>query len=320
MTIGILIFSHPTEDQHTCCDRLEEAIVKRGHNIVKLYEPFLSFISPPLTRGDKGGSAIRILHQSNPLPPIDVIICRPNFIAEPSLHTYAPDLLAQAGYRVVNGGAAILGGKNKIAQHVMCSAHNIPCPRWGIIQKSDDALAIAREIGFPVILKVAFGTHGKGVFYAQDSETLQPIVEYLAVRDHNPIIIEEFVAEAGRKDLRIFLLGGEVVAAMERMAPEGDVRANTSNGGTGAPVVLGQAEHDLAVRAAKLFSLDIAGVDIIRSNRGPLLLEVNANPGFKELERVTGVDVAGAIVDFVSTKSSPFPKGRSALSSRSKRE
>jgi ribosomal protein S6--L-glutamate ligase len=231
---------------------------------------------------------------------MDVIICRPNFIEEPSLRTYAPDLLAQAGYRVINGGVAIMNGKNKITQHVLCSANGIPCPRWGIIQKSEDALAIAREIGFPVILKVAFGTHGKGVFFARDPETLQPIVEYLAVRDRNPIIVEEFIAEAGRKDLRAFLLGGEILTAMERAAPEGDVRANTSNGGIGTPIELSRAEADLAMRAAKLFSLDIAGVDIIRSNRGPLLLEVNANPGFKELERVTGMDVAGAIVDFVS--------------------
>ena len=292
MTIGILIFSNPTEEQHSCSEMLEEAIIRRGHVCVKIYEPFLTFQSCK----DK----ITIKHQANPLPILDVIICRPNFISEPSLHLYAPEIFALNGYRVINGLSAIKAGKNKIAQHIAFEKNKIPCPRWGVAQKSEDVVALANEIGYPVVLKVAFGTHGKGVFFTDKQETLKPIADYLAVRDRNPIIVEEYIAEAKRKDLRVFIVCGKIVAAMERSAPDGDVRANTSNGGIGSPVELNEKEADLALRAAKLFDLEIAGVDIIRSNRGPLLLEVNANPGFKELEKATGVDVAGAIVDYVA--------------------
>ena len=154
-------------------------------------------------------------------------------------------------------------------------------------------------IGFPVMIKVAFGTHGKGVFLAENIETLSPIVDYLTIRDGNPVIIEEFVAEAGRKDLRAFVIGDQVIAAMERTARDGDVRANASLGGVGRPVTLTDEEQQIAVKATKAFDLDLAGVDLLRSARGPLVIEVNANPGFEELTRATDIDVAGAIIEFV---------------------
>ena len=149
------------------------------------------------------------------------------------------------------------------------------------------------------MIKVAFGTHGKGVFLAENIETLSPIVDYLTIRDGNPVIIEEFVAEAGRKDLRAFVIGDQVIAAMERTARDGDVRANASLGGVGRPVTLTDEEQQIAVKATKAFDLDLAGVDLLRSARGPLVIEVNANPGFEELTRATDIDVAGAIIEFV---------------------
>ncbi|MBI5794340.1 RimK family alpha-L-glutamate ligase [Candidatus Uhrbacteria bacterium] len=290
MTIGLLIFSDPSQEQYTGADRFETAAASRGHQLVKIYEPYLSF-----TEG-------HILHQNQPLPRLDVIISRPNFIEEPSLRTYAVQMLVSAGYKVINASPSFAWAKNKITQHVFFAEQGLPCPRWGVCRGPQGALKIAQDIGFPVILKVAFGTHGKGVFYAQDAETLQPIAEYLAVRDGNPMIVEEFIGQTQHKDLRVFVLGGRVLATMERTAPEGDVRANTSNGGTGSIVNLTNEEQDLATRAAKLFDLDIAGVDLIRSLKGPLLLEVNSNPGFKELERVTGQDIAGAIIEFAVQK------------------
>ena len=130
----------------------------------------------------------------------------------------------------------------------------------------------------------------------------RPIAEYLALRDGNPVIVQEFIKEAKTSDLRVFIVGGEVVAAMQRQAPSGDVRANTSNGGTGISVELTKTERELALSVTRLFELEVAGVDLIRSDRGPLVLEVNANPGFKELERVTGVDVADAIISYAAKR------------------
>ncbi len=291
MTIGILIFSEPKLEVHTGVDRLIEAGESMGHTVVKIYEPRLSFLN-----GD-------IRHQGEALPNVDVIISRPNFIEEPSLRTYAVRKLLASGQRIINGTPTFTWTKNKLIQHMVFDEHNLPCPKWGITRDPTQALELASQINFPVVLKVAFGTHGKGIFYAENPETLRPIAEYLVIRDRNPLIVEEFVEEAKRKDLRVLVVGGEVIAAMERQAPIGDIRANTSNGGTGHQVDLTLEEIALAKECAKVFNLEIAGVDIIRSKRGPLVLEVNSNPGFKELERVTGVDVAKTMIEYAAKQS-----------------
>lgn len=290
MNIGILIFSEPSLESYAQAERLIEAASAMGHTGVKLYEPYFSFLSST------------ILYQNEPLPPLDVIVVRPNFVEEPSLHTYSVHMLAQAGYRMINHRPGFTWTKNKLMQHTLFAKHELPCPRWGIARGVDEAMRIGKTIGFPVVVKVAFGTHGKGVFFAPSSEVFLPIVDYLIVRDGNPIIVEEFIEEAHRTDLRVFVIGGEVVAAMQRKAQEEDIRANTSNGGTGSTVQLTQQEMELAQRAAAIFELDIAGVDMIRSSHGPLLLEINANPGFKELERVTRVDIAKAIIEYAVDK------------------
>ena len=311
MTIGILIFSEPRDEVYTGVDRLVSAGQAAGHTVVKLYEPHLSFLCHPVfdsevaqTRGERAERAegsphvATILHEGQPLPKLDIIISRPNFVEEPSLRTYAVQMLERAGYRVINGRPGYTWAKNKLTQHVLFAQHDLPCPRWGIARRPEDTVAIAKTIGFPVIVKVAFGTHGKGVFLAKDEESLWPIVDYLGIRDGNPMIVEEFIAEARSSDLRAFVIGGEVVGAMQRTAAVGDTRANTSSGGTGSPIELTQAEQALAIRAAKVFDLEIAGVDLIRSKQGPLLLEVNENPGFRELEKVTSIDIAHKIIDY----------------------
>lgn len=292
MNIGILIFSEPSMEQYTAVDRLTEAGQELGHAIVKLYEPRLSF-----TRSE---NRVEILHDGEPLPNLDIIIPRPNFIEEPSLRMYAIQLLTHAGYKLLNSSPTTGWTKNKLAQHVAFHEYNLPCPRWGIARTPEEVARIAETIGYPIILKVAFGTHGKGVFYADSKEVLDPIAEYLVIRDRNPLIVEEFIKEAERKDLRIFVIGKKVVAAMERTAPQGDVRANASNGGIGSKVKLTKEEIALAQEAARVFELDIAGVDLIRSDRGPLILEINSNPGFKELERATGMDIAKEIIQFAT--------------------
>lgn len=274
MTIGILNFSSPS---HSSANEglLEQAAVARGHEVVRLYEPTL-----PLE-----------------LPELDVVIVRPNFIEEPSLRLYALRRFIEADIPLVNGDAAgIALCKNKIDQHFFFQDHQLPCPDWGLSRDPKQALEIACGLGFPVVMKTAFGTHGKGVFFAPSHEVFEPIADYLAIRDGNPIIVERFIGEAERSDLRVFVLNGTVVAAMERQAPIGDIRANTSTGGTGHQVTLTDAERDLAKRVADLTELDIVGVDIIRSQKGPLLLEINANPGFKELERVTEAGIADKII------------------------
>jgi ribosomal protein S6--L-glutamate ligase len=112
------------------------------------------------------------------------------------------------------------------------------------------------------------------------------------------MIVQEYISEANQQDIRVFIVGGKIVASMKRTACKGDVRVNTSNGGTGSLIKLTGEETKLATRTAKIFKLDIAGIDIIRSNNGPLILEVNSNPGFKELQKITNIDIADLIIKF----------------------
>lgn len=286
MTIAILIFSEPSLEAYTNVERLESAAIARGHHVVRLYEPNFSI-------GDNF-----IFYNGEPLPPIDVLIARPNFIEEPSLHTYVMSALLHAGYRIVNGLPTFVACKNKLEQTRLFQIHGIPHPQSILTHSPEETLRAAKTLGFPVILKVAFGALGKGVFYVADELSCRPIAEYLAIRDRNPVIVQEFIQEADKKDIRAFVVGDEIIASMERAAPKGDVRANTSNGGMGRTIELTKTERELALCVTRLFELEIAGVDLIRSTRGPLVLEINSNPGFKELERVTGVDVAGAIVRY----------------------
>ncbi|MBI2475205.1 RimK family alpha-L-glutamate ligase [Candidatus Uhrbacteria bacterium] len=286
MKIGILIFSDPALDNYTGVARLEETAQVLGHAVFRLYEPNFSLC------GDE------LLYDGKQMPDVDVIISRPNFIEEPSLHFYVVNTLIENGYKVLNGKPSFAIAKNKIEQLCVFQKKGFPYPKSFITKNPESALKAAKQIGFPVVIKVAFGTIGKGVFYAPNQETFGPIVEYLAIRDRNPVIVQEFIKEADRKDLRVFIVGEKIVASMERCAPEGDVRANTSNGGTGTPVTLTDQEQKLAIQVATVFDLDIIGIDLIRSNRGPLVLEVNSNPGFSELERATGIDVAKAIIEF----------------------
>ncbi len=299
MRLGVLIFAKPEEDVASGIERLEEAGKKQGHEVVRLYETTLSIYSPPFQGGVRGGYRVEVRQDEKSLPRFDAIITRPNFIEEPSLHTPLIEALEHSGYRVLNRAEPVAIAKNKLVQRIRFQKAGIPMPRWAIVHTVKEARRAAPEIGFPMMVKVPFGTWGAGVFYAENLETLQPIMHYLQVRDGNPAILEEFVAEANRKDVRVFVVGGKIVVAMERTARDNDVRSNTSIGGSGSPVTLTDEEQRLALAATKTCGLDIAGVDILRSSRGPLVIEINANPGFAELERVTGTDVAGQIIEFV---------------------
>jgi ribosomal protein S6--L-glutamate ligase len=275
MRVGILI-SEELYESSAMPERLEEACRAMGHEPVRIYEKSIT-----LPVGDE-------------FIDFDVIINRPNFTEEPSHHQAIYDGLKVCGVRLVNGD--VLRTKNKLLQRNDLLAAGIDMPRGRIVQDTGGAVGTAYKTGFPVMVKVPFGTKGKGVFFAPTEEVLRPIADYISVRDKNPFIVEEFIAEANRSDIRAFVIGGEVVAAMALDAPPGDVRSNA--GGTGRNIELTEVEKAIAIKASAVMKLDIAGVDILRSNRGPLVMEINANPGFKELERITGIDVAKRIIEF----------------------
>lgn len=300
MEIGILLSSYPPEggrrdpqakprDQWTGSERLEDTVRKQGYSCRRLYEPLFTFVAE--------GSEMHVWYDGEPYQPCDILIYRPNFHEEPSLHQHVLEALQRIHQPMLNGAFAANDIKNKIWQHLRLAEAKLPMPRWAVAKSSEAAFCAADHLQFPLIVKVAFGTHGKGVFFVENRKTLAPIVDYLGIRDGNPVIMEEFIAAAEHRDIRVFVVGGRVVAAMQRTARTHDIRANAALGGTGSPIDLTAEEERLAVLAAGVFSLDIAGVDLIRSEKGPLILEVNAYPGFRELESCTGIDVAGAIIE-----------------------
>jgi ribosomal protein S6--L-glutamate ligase len=149
--------------------------------------------------------------------------------------------------------------------------------------------------GAPLIVKLLEGTQGKGVVLAETRKASESVISAFRQLDAN-ILVQQFVKEAGGSDIRAFVVGGEVVASMMRQAAEGEFRSNLHRGGRGMAVDLSEAERDTAVRAAQAMGLDVAGVDILRSQKGPVVIEVNSSPGLEGIEKTTSVDVAEAII------------------------
>lgn len=295
MKIGVLTFGRPQNrdvEPPFETNRLFETALAKGHETKIFCEPFFSF------RQNNG--KLEIFYDNQPMLPVDVLIARTNFIEDQSLHSITIDALTSAGIKVTNSEALTLSAtKNKFARKILINKAGLPTPRSTIIRDISTIATEAENIGFPLVVKTPSGSGGRGVFLAENLSTLIPIVDYLTINHKLPLLLEEFIKEAGGKDLRIFVVGDKILAAMERIAKPNEVRSNIHAGGTGQPIELSNEEKRIAVAAAKAVGLTIAGVDIIRSAHGPLILEVNARPGFEGLEQATGVDVAGGIIDYV---------------------
>ena len=152
--------------------------------------------------------------------------------------------------------------------------------------------------GSPLIIKLLEGTQGKGVVLAETKKAAESVIN--AFKSLNAyILVQEFIKEADGKDLRIFVIDGKVVAAMQREAPPGEFRANMHLGGTASLVKLTAAEKKIAIKATKAMGLGVAGVDMLQSSRGPLILEVNSSPGLEGIERATGKDIAKTIIRYI---------------------
>jgi ribosomal protein S6--L-glutamate ligase len=166
--------------------------------------------------------------------------------------------------------------------------------------------------GAPLIVKVIESTHGNGVVLAETNKAAESLIN--AFRSLNAdFLVQEFIKEAGGSDIRCFVVGERVIAAMQRSAKEGEFRSNLHRGGSAEVIKLKPEERALAVRAAKVMGLDVAGVDLIRSAHGPLVIEVNSSPGLEGIETATGKDVAGAIIKHIekdSLKGPNKPKGK----------
>ncbi len=167
---------------------------------------------------------------------------------------------------------------------------------------TDDLLNLVN--GAPVVIKLLEGTQGVGVVLAETRKAAESVIEAFRGLDAN-FLVQEYIAEAGGSDIRCFVIGGKVVAAMERKAREGEFRSNLHRGGKATLVKLTPEERSTAIRAARIMGLNVAGVDLLRSNHGPVVMEVNSSPGLEGIEAATGKNIARMIVEFLEKNASP---------------
>jgi ribosomal protein S6--L-glutamate ligase len=218
-----------------------------------------------------------------------------------------------------NPSDAIARARDKLRCHQLLAAQGIGLPATVFGDNPDDTADLLAMLGPPPhVIKLNEGTQGAGVMLTEKPSASRSVIETLRGL-YASFLVQEFVAEAKGADLRCFVVGSQVVASMRRQAPRGDFRSNLHRGGTAKAAQATAAEREVAVRAAGALGLGVAGVDLIRSKRGPLVLEVNASPGLEGIEDATGVDIAGHIIEHLVASSGTPPARRRVLTRPSRR-
>ena len=203
------------------------------------------------------------------------------------------------GTYCLNRAQAINASRDKLYAHQIMAQNRIPMPKTAFTKSSEHTNAVIDLVGgAPLVIKLLDSTQGNGVVLAETQQAAESVIGAFQGLETN-ILVQEYIEEAKGTDIRCFVVGRKVVAAMKRTAREGEFRSNIHRGGAGAKVKITPEERKLAIRAAQSLGLKIAGVDIIRSHEGPKILEVNSSPGLEGIEKTTGVDVAGKILDYL---------------------
>lgn len=292
MRIGILCFrSYDAYDFKTEL-RLKEAAEERGHEATLLQVPLMSF-------HPEGN----ILLEGAPLRPFDGFISRARVIDQVENRLFVLKQLEEQGHCVLNGYEALVQSKNKwFATEALKKSGLAILPTW-VVEDEAVALQTAETIGYPVVVKAPYGTFGLSVEKAENPEELrEKLWRFWKPSFITPLLLQAFVSEAGGKDLRINVVGDRVVGAIERSAVSGDFRANMELGGTAEAYEPSPELAILALNAVRALGLDYAGVDLILTSKGPAILEVNGNPGFLRITKITGLDVAGSIIELAVSR------------------
>ena len=201
-----------------------------------------------------------------------------------------------------NPSAGIVTSRDKLRSLQILSRHHIGIPQTTFVKDKKDVIpAIERVGGAPVVIKLLEGTQGIGVLLAETINAAEAIIEMLQSQKQN-VLIQKFVAESRGRDIRAFVVGDRVVAAMRRVAQGQEFRSNVHRGGRTEQVELNAEYHETAVRAAQIMGLRVAGVDLLESNDGPQIMEVNSSPGLEGIEGCTQLDIAGSIVDYIGAQ------------------
>ncbi len=273
--------------------RLKEAALQRGCEVRVLNT--LKF-AIDLQRG-----APDLYYRQRPLSAYDAVLPR----IGASITYYGTAVVRQFQEMDVycaNTAHGILNSRDKLRSLQLLSRHHIGLPQTTFVRDKKDVLpAIERVGGAPVIIKLLEGTQGIGVLLAETVRAAESIVELLQSQKQN-VLIQKFVAESKGKDIRAFVVGDQVVGAMRRVAQGQEFRSNVHRGGVAEPVELSEEYRETAVRAAQIMGLQVAGVDMLEAQSGPQIMEVNSSPGLEGIEKATRLDIAGAVIDFISAQ------------------
>jgi len=270
--------------------RLVEACRQRGTEVLVL-DPLQCVVKVSKRRPE-------VFHDAERVTGLDGVVPR----IGASITLYGLAVLRQfemMGVFTANESQAISRSRDKLRSLQLLSRHDIGIPPTAFARRREDVRSAIRKVGgAPVILKLLEGTQGKGVILAESAKSAESVLDAMQSLGQD-ILIQAFIAEADGVDYRAIVVNGHVVAAMSRQAGEGEFRSNLHRGGRAEAVTLEPAYAETAVHAAQVLGLNIAGVDMISSREGPMVLEVNSSPGLEGIEGATGVDVAGLIIDFV---------------------
>ena len=273
--------------------RIMEAGEKRGHE--------MHFINISHCYMDITARKPEILYRGGEvLKKFDAVIPR----VRPALTFYGTAVLRQfemQGSYCLNGPVSITRAQDKLrTMQLLCE--NVDIPRTGFAHSPLDTKNLIKSVGgAPVVIKLLEGTQGKGVVLAETEKAAESVINAFKSLKAN-ILVQEFIKESAGVDLRCFVVGGKVVASMERRAAKGEFRANIHLGGTGHKVKITPQERKLAVAAAKVVGLRVSGVDMIRAKDGPKVLEVNSSPGLEGVEHATGKDIASLMIEHIESQ------------------
>lgn len=202
----------------------------------------------------------------------------------------------------LNESVAISRSRDKLRSTQLLARKGIGLPVTGFANNPDDIVDLISQVGdAPLVIKLLEGTQGIGVVLAETHNAAKSVIQAFMGLKAN-IMVQEFIKEAGGSDIRCFVVGDKVVASMKRQSAAGEFRSNLHRGGTASPIRLTPEERSTAVRAAKIMGLNVCGVDMLRSNHGPVIMEVNSSPGLKGIEETSGKDIAGLIIEFIENR------------------
>lgn len=269
--------------------RLQEAAVQRGHK-VEVVDTLHCYMD--ITRNRPS-----VRYRGKALPRYNAIIPR----IGSSITFYGTAIVRQfemMGTFCVNGSVAIAQSRDKLRSLQLLSRKGLGMPKTGFARRPDNIKDLIKNAGgVPVVIKLLEGTQGLGVVLAESNNAAQSVIEAFMGLNAN-ILVQEYIKESGGADVRCFVIGDRVVAAMKRTATAGEFRSNLHRGGRGELIQLNAEEEQTAIQAASVMGLNICGVDILQSKSGPMVMEVNSSPGLEGIEQASGIDIARQIIHF----------------------